>query len=200
MRKGFTRHPKPDTAPLGKNYITPAGLARLKDELHFLLTRERPAVVQVVAWAAGNGDRSENADYQYSKRRLRQIDTRVRFLTKRIEAAEVIDPEAPRSPLRASTIFFGATVRYAIAHPDTHAPTQRTISIVGTDEVDPDRNLISWASPLARALMKASEGDEVTLHAPGGSETLTILDVRYTHIPIDPFQIPPGTESANDQP
>src|ERR1035438_5411852 len=113
MRKGFTRKPKPDEpATHGKNYITRSGLERLKDEHRFLLTRERPAVVEVVAWAASNGDRSENADYQYGKRRLRQIDGRIRFLTKRIEAAEVVDPEAPRAGSAATRVFFGATVTY----------------------------------------------------------------------------------------
>src|SRR6202012_294239 len=114
MRKGFTRRPKPlePAANHGKNYITPGGLQRLKDERNFLLTRDRPAVVEVVAWAAGNGDRSENADYQYGKRRLRQIDGRIRHLARRIEAAEVVDPEAPRTGLRATKAFFGATVRY----------------------------------------------------------------------------------------
>ena len=170
MRKGFTRRPKAEepAANHGKNYITPGGIERLKEERHFLLTKDRPAVVEVVAWAAGNGDRSENADYQYSKRRLRQIDGRVRFLTKRIEAAEVVDPEAPRTGQRATRAFFGATVRYANA-----AGAERVVSIVGTDEVNLDRNHISWASPLGRALMKAAEGDEVFLHAPGGTETLT---------------------------
>ena len=113
MRKGFTRRPQPDdTGTRVKNYITPGGLQRLKDEHKFLLTRERPAVVEVVTWAAGNGDRSENADYQYGKRRLRQIDGRIRFLTKRIDAAEVVDPEAPRARQAATRVFFGATVRY----------------------------------------------------------------------------------------
>src|SRR5229473_8559276 len=139
MRKGFTRKPQPDapTTPV-KNYITPSGLERLKDEHRFLFTRERPAVTEVVAWAAGNGDRSENADYQYGKRRLRQIDGRIRFLTKRIEAAEVVDPEAPRTGQertgQAATktrAFFGATVRYANA-----AGVSRVVSIVGTDEID----------------------------------------------------------------
>src|SRR5579872_3675487 len=116
-----------------KNYITPGGLQRLKDEHRFLLTRERPAVTQVVAWAASNGDRSENADYQYNKRRLRQIDRRIRYLTKRIDAAEVVDPQTPRSGRAATLIFFGATVRYATA-----AGAERTVSIVGTDEVDLD--------------------------------------------------------------
>src|SRR6185369_12698300 len=120
-----------------KNYITPAGLQRLRDELSFLLKRERPAVTQVVAWAAGNGDRSENADYQYGKRRLRQIDRRIHFLTKRIDAAQVVDPEAPRSGRAATHVFFGATVSYADA-----AGTERVVSIVGTDEVDLNRNQI----------------------------------------------------------
>src|SRR5262249_23760386 len=133
-----------------KNYITPGGFQRLKDELHFLLTRERPAVTQVVAWAAGNGDRSENADYQYNKRRLRPIDGRMRFLMKRIDAAHVVDPEAPRTGRAATHIFFGATVRYANA-----AGAERTVSIVGLDEIDLDRNHVSWMSPLARALMKS---------------------------------------------
>src|SRR3954451_9472756 len=114
MRKGFTRRPQGDEpATRAKNYITRSGLQRLKDEHRFLLTRERPAVTQVVAWVASNGDRSENADYQYGKRRLRQIDRRIRFLTKRIDAAEVVDPEAPRAGRAASQVFFGATVRYA---------------------------------------------------------------------------------------
>jgi transcription elongation factor GreB len=198
MRQGFTRRPKalePAPATHEKNYITPGGIERLLAERHFLITKDRPAVVEVVAWAASNGDRSENADYQYSKRRLRQIDSRVRFLTKRIEAAEVIDPEAPRSALRASKVFFGATVRYANA-----AGTERTVSIVGTDEVNLDRNHISWASPLGRALMQAAEGDDVLLQAPGGTETLTILDVRYSRIEVDPFQVPESFEPASRKP
>src|SRR5678815_1167079 len=120
-----------------KNYITPSGLQRLRDELRFLLTRERPAVTQVVAWAAGNGDRSENADYQYGKRRLREIDRRIRFLTKRIDAAEVVDPEVPRRGRAATHVFFGATVRYADA-----TARERQVSIVGVDEIDLDRNYI----------------------------------------------------------
>ena len=190
MRKGFTRRPKADepAATLGKNYITPSGLQRLKDEHRFLLTRDRPAVTVVVAWAAGNGDRSENADYQYAKRRLRQIDGRLRFLSKRIEAAEVVDPEAPRSGQRATRAFFGATVRYANA-----AGEERTVSIVGTDEVDLDRNHISWASPLGRALMKSGEGDSVVLQAPGGREDLSVLEVSYKRIPVEPFREPPGS-------
>ncbi len=192
MRKGFTRHPKPDApgTPV-KNYITPNGLARLKEEHRFLLTRERPAVVEVVAWAAGNGDRSENADYQYGKRRLRQIDGRIRFLTKRIEAAEVVDPEAPRAGLAATKAFFGATVRYANA-----AGVSRVVSIVGTDEVDLNRNHISWVSPLGRALMKSAAGDSVVVHVPGGTEDLTVLEVCYERISVEPFREPPGSESS----
>jgi transcription elongation factor GreB len=187
MQKGFTRRPKAEepAAHHGKNYITPGGVARLQDEVSFLLTRERPAVVEMVAWAAGNGDRSENADYQYSKRRLRQIDGRVRFLTKRIEAAEVVDPKAPRTGQRATRAFFGATVRFANA-----AGVEQVVSIVGTDEVDLERNHISWASPLGRALTRAGEDDEVVLHAPGGTETLTVLEVRYEEISVEPFRIP----------
>jgi transcription elongation factor GreB len=205
MRKGFTRKPDPrvgagpsaeggrtgTAAPL-KNYITPAGLQRLRDERRFLLTRERPAVTQVVAWAASNGDRGENADYQYGKRRLREIDRRIRFLTKRIDAAEVVDPERPRSGRAATHVFFGATVRYA-----TTAGTEREVHIVGADEVDLDRHYVSWRSPLARALMKAGPGDLVTLHAPGGREQLEILEVRYERISIEPFTEPPGAESAS---
>ncbi len=174
-----------------KNYITPGGLQRLKDEHRFLLTRERPAVTKVVAWAASNGDRSENADYQYGKRRLRQIDGRIRFLTKRIDAAEVVDPETPRSGRAATRVFFGATVRYADA-----AGRERVVSVVGTDEVDLDHAHISWVSPLARALMKAGPGDRVVLHAPGSTETLLILEVRYERLPVEPFREPPGAESA----
>jgi transcription elongation factor GreB len=194
MRKGFTRKPKPDEpGPPVKNYITPSGLERLKDEHRFLLTRERPAVTEVVAWAAGNGDRSENADYQYGKRRLRQIDGRIRFLTKRIEAAEVVDPETPRAG-QATTktrAFFGATVRYANA-----AGVERVVSIVGTDEIDLNRNHISWVSPLGRALMKSAAGDSVVLQLPGGTEHLTVLDVRYERIPVEPFREPPGSEAS----
>src|ERR671934_3128623 len=131
MRKGFTRKPQGDE-PAGrvKNYITPGGLERLKEEHRFLLTRERPAVTKVVAWAAANGDRSENADYQYGKRRLRQIDRRIRFLTKRIDAAEVVDPETPRAGRAAKQVFFGAPVRYATA-----AGAQRVVRIVGGEQI-----------------------------------------------------------------
>ncbi len=205
MNKAFTKEPDDESdehddaaeqaadAPVAgvKNYITPSGLQRLKDEHRFLLTRERPAVTQVVAWAASNGDRSENADYQYGKRRLRQIDRRIRFLTKRIDAAEIVDPEAPRRGRAATQVFFGATVRYANA-----SGTERVVSVVGLDEVDLDRNYISWVSPLARALMKSGAGDRVVLRAPGGTEQLEIVEVRYQRIPVEPFSEPPGAESA----
>jgi transcription elongation factor GreB len=194
MRKGFTRKPQSDEpATPVKNYITPSGLERLKDEHRFLLTRERPAVTEVVAWAAGNGDRSENADYQYGKRRLRQIDGRIRFLTKRIEAAEVVDPEAPRAGQAGTKTraFFGATVRYANA-----AGAERVVSIVGTDEIDLNRNHISWVSPLGRALMKSAAGDSVVLQLPGGTEYLTVLEVRYERIVVEPFREPPGSEAS----
>jgi transcription elongation factor GreB len=191
MSKAFTRKPAPDHVAGVKNYITPAGLQRLKDEHRFLLTRERPAVTQVVAWAASNGDRSENADYQYGKRRLRQIDRRIRFLTKQIDAAQVVDPEAPRRGQAATHVFFGATVRYANA-----AGSERVVSIVGLDEVDLDRNHVSWRSPLARALMKAGPGDRVSLRAPAGTEELEILEVSYERILVAPFKEPVGAESA----
>jgi transcription elongation factor GreB len=173
-----------------KNYMTPDGLQRLRDELRFLLTRERPAMTQVVTWAAGNGDRSENADYQYGKRRLRQIDGRIRFLTKRIDAAHVVDPDSPRSGKAATQVFFGATVRYV-----NGAGVEQVVSIVGADEVDLDRRHVSWRSPLARALMKSGPGDRVALQAPAGSEDLLILEVRYQRIAVQPFIEPPGAES-----
>jgi len=192
MRKGFTRKPQADEpTTLVKNYITPSGLQRLKDEHRFLLTRERPAVAEVVAWAASNGDRSDNADYRYGKRRLRQIDGRIRFLTKRIEAAEVVDPEAPRAGQAKTRAFFGATVRYT-----SSGGAERVVSIVGTDEVDLARNHISWVSPLGRALMKSSAGDTVVLQAPGGTEYLTVVEVSYERIPVEPFREPPGSEAS----
>jgi transcription elongation factor GreB len=169
--------------PKLKNYITPAGLLRLKDEHRFLLNRERPAMTEVVAWAAANGDRSENADYQYGKRRLRQIDSRIRFLMKRIDAAEVVDPSAPRPGTAATRVFFGATVTYKDS-----AGGEHVVRIVGIDEVDLDRRYISWRSPLARALITSSAGDQVVLRAPGKTERLEILDVAYVPIPMDPFR------------
>jgi transcription elongation factor GreB len=177
--------------PKLKNYITPAGLQRLKDEHRFLLNRERPAMTQVVAWAAANGDRSENADYQYGKRRLRQIDSRIRFLGKRIDAAEVVDPGLPRARAAATRVFFGATVTYKDSAGDEHI-----VRIVGIDEVDLNRRYISWMSPLARALMKSSAGDRVAVHAPKKIEHIEILDVEYAAIAMDPFREPPGAEAA----
>jgi transcription elongation factor GreB len=177
------RHDQRQALPAGaRNYITPAGLQRLKDELQFLLHKDRPAVTAVVSWAAGNGDRSENADYQYGKRRLREIDRRIRFLTKRIDLAEVVDPETPRDERTAQQVFFGATVRYA-----TEAGSEQQVSIVGIDESDHRRRYISWISPLARALTKARPGDTVLLQAPGGTEELTVLDVRYQRIDLEPW-------------
>jgi len=195
MRKGFTRTPKDDTPAVHvTNYITPGGLQRLKEEHRFLLYKDRPAVAEVVAWAASNGDRSENADYQYSKQRLRQIDGRIRFLSKRIGAAEVVDPEAPRSRLQEAKAYFGATVLYANA-----TGVEREVSIVGADEVDLDRNHISWVSPLGCALMRSAEGDNVVLDAPGGKERLKILEVRYERIAVEPFREPPGSVAAGKQ-
>jgi transcription elongation factor GreB len=182
---------EPSVQARDKNYITPDGLRRLRDEHRFLLTRERPAVTTMVAWAASNGDRSENADYQYGKRRLRAIDRRIRFLTKRINAAEVVDPAASRTGRAAAQVYFGATVRYV-----NTVGADREVCIVGTDEVDLDRHHISWVSPLARALMKSRVGDEVTLRAPGGTERLRVVEVRYERIPVQSFSEPPGAESG----
>jgi transcription elongation factor GreB len=187
LREPVREEPGPDV----KNYITPAGLQRLKDEHEFLWTRERPAVVKVVTWAASNGDRSENADYQYGKRRLRQIDSRVLFLTKRINAAVVVDPAAPRPRSAATRVFFGATVTYKNAEGVEHV-----VSIVGIDEVDVNRNYISWRSPLANALMKSSPGDHVVVSAPEKTDHVEIIDVDYAPIPMDPFREPPGAQSA----
>jgi len=178
-------------ASAAKNYITPGGLRRLRDELRFLLVRERPAVTQVVAWAASNGDRSENADYQYGKRRLRQIDRRIRFLRKRIDAAEVVDPAAPRSGRAATHVFFGATVHYLDEDGES-----RSVTIVGQDEVDLERRHISWVSPLARALAKARAGDLVTLRAPGSSRQLEVTGVHYGPVDVAAFTEPPGAEAT----
>ena len=154
-----------------KNYITPAGYQRIKDELLQLIDVERPEVVKVVHWAASNGDRSENGDYIYGKRRLRQIDGRIRFLTKRMDAAAVVDPGVHHGN---DQIFFGATVTYCNA-----AGEQHTVTIVGIDELDPLKGKISWVSPVARALTKAREGDTVTLQTPLGTEELDVLRVEY---------------------
>jgi len=180
-----------EPGPRPKNYITPAGLQRLKDEHEFLLNRERPAVVKVVSWAASNGDRSENADYLYGKRRLRQIDSRIRFLTQRIDAAVIVDPAMPRPQSAAKRVFFGATVTYKGG-----VGTKHIVSIVGIDEVDLDRGYVSWRSPLGTALMKAGPGDRVVLRAPEKTEDLEIIDVKYVPIPMDPFHEPPGAQAA----
>jgi transcription elongation factor GreB len=159
----------------GRNYMTPAGYRRLKDELVQLLNVERPEVVRTVSWAASNGDRSENGDYIYGKKRLREIDRRIRFLTKRLDFAEVVDPAArAQSGQATDQVFFGATVRYATAAGD-----DVRITIVGIDEADPLRGRVSWISPVARALLKAREGDSVQLRTPAGLETLDVLEVRY---------------------
>jgi transcription elongation factor GreB len=154
-----------------KNYMTPAGYQRIKDELLQLIDVERPEVVKVVHWAASNGDRSENGDYIYGKRRLREIDRRIRFLTKRLDLAEVVDPSAHHG---SDQIFFGATVTY-----QNQAGIETTITILGIDEADPLNNKISWISPVARALTKAREGDTVKLQTPGGMDELEVLEVRY---------------------
>jgi transcription elongation factor GreB len=174
-----------------KNYITPGGHQRLKDEMLYLLNKERPAVTAAVSWAAKNGDRSENADYQYGKKRLREIDKRIRFLTKRLDNAEVVDPLSPRDDEIADRVFFGATVTYA-----NQEGQEKTVTVVGIDELDLPRGYITWISPLARALMKAREGDTVTLHAPGGREELEIVEVRYAAIITDPF-VPQAPISLN---
>ena len=180
MNKAFTRETDhedddtPDVAPAlpvgQKNYITPGGYARLKAELDTLVDSERPATVSIVSWAAGNGDRSENGDYIYGKRRLREIDRRIRFLVQRLDKSEVVDPAGRDT----DQIFFGATVDYSNGRGEA-----RTVSIVGVDETDTARGYISWISPMARALLKARAGDSVTLHTPAGTEDVEVLDVRY---------------------
>lgn len=164
-----------------KNYITRGGHARLVEEYLWLLNKERPDVTTTVAWAAGNGDRSENGDYLYGKKRLREIDKRLRFLSKRLDMAEIVDATAPRED--PSRIFFGATVCYADQHGN-----EKTVAIVGVDEIDPLRGHISWVSPVARALISAHEGDAVTLRTPAGIEKLDILSVDYQPIVVVPFQ------------
>jgi len=189
MNKAFTRESEdededgdaPENAsplPAGsKNYMTPAGFGRLKAELDELLGRERPELVATIAWAAGNGDRSENGDYIYGKRRLREVDRRIRFLIKRLDAAEVVDPMSRRDEGEDDRVYFGATVTVRNGKDE-----ERTVSIVGVDEIDTTRGYISWVSPMARALLKAREGDTVTLNTPGGIEDLDILHVRYEQL------------------
>lgn len=181
MNKAFVKETEGDEDDLdvamppipagAKNYITPAGYQRIKDELLQLIDVERPEVVRIVHWAASNGDRSENGDYIYGKKRLREIDRRIRFLTKRLDLAEVVDPSVHHG---SDQVFFGATVTY-----QNQAGAEHTVTIVGIDELDPLNGKISWISPVARALTKAREGDMVTLHTPGGVEELEILEVTY---------------------
>jgi transcription elongation factor GreB len=182
MSKAFVKESDADDAaelpedgpalPQGvKNYMTPDGHRRLQLELQLLLREERPKTVEIVAWAAGNGDRSENGDYLYGKKRLREIDRRIRFLAKRLEAAEIVDP-ARQS--RHDQVFFGATVTYA-----DQGGGERTVTIVGIDEADADHGRISWVSPVARALLKAHAGDIVQLRTPAGTEPIEIVDIRY---------------------
>ncbi|MEK9776945.1 MAG: transcription elongation factor GreB [Quisquiliibacterium sp.] len=185
MSKAFVREDDSDEddlqqteqqAPAGaKNYITPAGHARIRAELLQLIDVERPEVVRTVSWAASNGDRSENGDYIYGKRRLREIDRRIRFLTKRLDIAEVVDPVRQAG---LDQVFFGATVSFM-----RNGDKTEQITIVGIDEVDPLRGRVSWISPVARALMKSREGDVVSLHTPAGVDELEVLSVAYD--PID---------------
>ncbi|MBB6559670.1 transcription elongation factor GreB [Acidovorax soli] len=161
----------PPIPPGSRNYMTPAGYARLRGELLDLIDNERPKIVEVVHWAASNGDRSENGDYLYGKKRLREIDRRIRFLTKRLEVAEVVDPLVHAG---SDQVFFGATVSYV----DEEGVTS-TITIMGIDEADSGRGQVSWISPVARALLKSRVGDEVPLPTPGGVRSLEVLEVRY---------------------
>ena len=182
MSKAFTKEPAGNdddddspglsALPAGtRNYMTPAGYRRLRAELITLLDEERPKIVEIVSWAAKNGDRSENGDYLYGKKRLREIDRRIRFLTKRLDVAEVADPSAHHG---SDQVFFGATVTYANARGE-----ERTITIKGIDEADNLQGEVSWVAPIARALLKAREGDEVNLMTPGGLERLEVVEVRY---------------------
>jgi transcription elongation factor GreB len=182
MNKAFVKEPEgldedddaPGLPPLpagARNYITPAGYRKLREELMTLLDVERPKVVETVSWAAKNGDRSENGDYLYGKKRLREIDRRIRFLTKRLDIAEVADPSAHHGK---DQIYFGATVTYATAD-----GAERTITIKGIDEADSLAGEVSWVSPIARALLKAREGDEVQLVTPGGAEKIEVVAVSY---------------------
>jgi transcription elongation factor GreB len=164
----------PPLPPGGKNYITPQGYARLRAELLELIDNERPKIVEAVHWAAKNGDRSENGDYLYGKKRLREIDRRMRFLTKRLEIAEISDPSVHHGD---DQIFFGATVTYA-----NPSGEERTVTILGIDEADSTQHQVSWISPIARALLKSREGDEVRLMTPQGLQTLEVLQVRYPAI------------------
>ncbi len=177
QRPGRTVRSAADTAAppaAAKNYMTPAGYLRLKSELKQLVEVERPEVTRTVAWAASNGDRSENGDYIYGKRRLREIDRRIRYLMKRLETVEVVDNEGQQH----AQVFFGATVTIADA-----AGCERTVSIVGMDEIDTSHGRVSWVSPIARALLKAREGDVVNLRTPAGMEQIEVVEIRYEPLP-----------------
>ncbi len=185
MNKAFVRETEVDDEeeqldaslklPQGtRNYITPGGYARIKEELDHLLRTERPHVVEVVHWAASNGDRSENGDYLYGKKRLREIDRRIRFLTKRLDLAEVVDPARQANP---DQVFFGATVTIC-----DEEGSEQTYQIVGVDETDFSRNRISWVSPLARALLKAREGDQVRFQSPAGWREIEVVGIEYKSI------------------
>ncbi len=163
--------------PGARAYMTPAGAARMRAELHQLMRVERPKVVEIVSWAAGNGDRSENGDYLYGKKRLREIDKRARFLGKRLEIAEVVDPAGQTN---RGQVFFGATVTFV-----NDADVKRTVTLVGADEADFARGEVSLYSPIARALLRARVGDAVTVHGPGGPETVEIIDIRYPPRPTE---------------
>jgi transcription elongation factor GreB len=180
MSKAFTKESDADgdedmglpALPAGaRNYMTPAGYARMRSELFALIDDERPKVVEIVHWAASNGDRSENGDYIYGKKRLREIDRRIRFLTKRLEIAEVVDPAVHHG---SDQVFFGATVTYAEAH-----GAERTVTILGMDEADSLNGQVSWVSPIARTLLKSREGDELKLITPAGVLEIEVLQVRY---------------------
>jgi len=180
MSKAFTRETDsddeddlPDASPVpgGKNYITRAGYDRLRGELFSLIDDERPKIVDIVHWAASNGDRSENGDYLYGKKRLREIDRRIRFLTRRLEIAEVVDPSLH---FGGDQVFFGATVTYA-----DEAGRETTVTIRGVDEADSAQAQVSWISPVARSLLKARVGDVVKLVVPGGVQELEVLQVQY---------------------
>jgi transcription elongation factor GreB len=164
-----------------KNYITPDGHTRLMDEFIWLMNKERPEVTAIVSWAAGNGDRSENGDYIYGKKRLREIDKRIHYLTKRLDIAEIVDPAIPREDEKQ--IFFGATVTFS----DLNGGTE-TVSIVGVDEIDTTKGYISWVSPMAKALIKSRQGDVVSLHTPAGVKEIEILKVKYRTIPAELFK------------
>ena len=170
--------PEPLSAHV-KNYMTPGGCAALQDELRILVRDERPKIVEIVTWAAGNGDRSENGDYIYGKKRLREIDRRIRYLTKRLESAEVVDPARQQNLER---VFFGATVTYASAD-----GAARTVKLVGVDEADLSQGKISWLSPLAQALMKSRAGDTVKLQTSAGTDAFEVLTIHYNcHISAAP--------------